>query len=61
MIFIRCIAGGFVPTLDMHHVWLLLVFGIVAYLIPKLGYSLATMVFTIALCPLADRALRQSF
>jgi len=60
IIFILCIVGGFVPTLDMHDVWLMLIFGIVGYLMRKLDYPMAPAVLAIVLGPLAEPALRQS-
>ena len=60
IIFILCIVGGFVPTLDMHDVWLMLVFGIVGYMMRKLDYPMAPAVLAIVLGPLAEPALRQS-
>ena len=60
VIFILCIVGGFVPTLDMHDVWLMLIFGIVGYLMRKLNYPMAPAVLAIVLGPLAEPALRQS-
>ena len=60
IIFMLCIIGGYVPTLDMHDVWLMLVFGVVGYLMRKLDYPLAPAVLAIVLGPLAERSLRQS-
>ena len=60
IIFILCIVGGFVPTLDMHDVWLMLIFGVVGYLMRKLDYPMAPEVLAIVLGPLAEPALRQS-
>jgi len=60
VIFILCVVGGFVPTMDMHDVWLMLVFGVVGYLMRKLDYPLAPAVLAIVLGPLAEPALRQS-
>ncbi len=60
VIFILCIVGGFVPTLDMHDVWLMLLFGVVGYLMRKLNYPMAPAVLAIVLGPLAEPALRQS-
>jgi putative tricarboxylic transport membrane protein len=60
VIFILCVVGGFVPTLDMHDVWLMLIFGIVGYLMRKLDYPMAPAVLAIVLGPLAEPALRQS-
>ena len=47
-------------TLDMHDVWLMLIFGIVGYLMRKLDYPMAPAVLAIVLGPLAEPALRQS-
>ncbi len=60
IIFILCVVGGFVPTLDMHDVWLMLVFGVVGYMMRKLDYPMAPAVLAIVLGPLAEPALRQS-
>jgi putative tricarboxylic transport membrane protein len=60
VIFILCVVGGFVPTLDMHDVWLMLIFGIVGYFMRKLNYPMAPAVLAIVLGPLAEPALRQS-
>jgi putative tricarboxylic transport membrane protein len=60
VIFILCVVGGFVPTLDMHDVWLMLIFGVVGYLMRKLNYPMAPAVLAIVLGPLAEPALRQS-
>ena len=60
IIFVLCIVGGFVPTLDMHDVWLMLIFGIVGYFMRKLDYPMAPAVLAIVLGPLAEPALRQS-
>lgn len=60
IIFVLCIVGGYVPTQDMHDVWLMLIFGVVGYLMRKLDYPLAPAVLAIVLGPLAEPALRQS-
>ncbi len=60
VIFVLCLIGGYVPTQDMHDVWLMIVFGIVGYLMRKLDYPLAPAVLAIVLGPLAEPALRQS-
>jgi putative tricarboxylic transport membrane protein len=46
--------------MDMHDVWLMLIFGIVGYLMRKLDYPMAPAVLAIVLGPLAEPALRQS-
>ncbi len=60
IIFILCVIGGYVPTMDIHDVWLMLLFGIVGYLMRKLDYPMAPAVLAIVLGPLAEPALRQS-
>jgi len=60
IVFVLCLVGGFVPTLDMHDVWLMLIFGVGAYLMRKLDYPLAPAVLSIVLGPLTEPALRQS-
>ena len=60
VIFVLCIIGGYVPTQDMHDVWLMLIFGVVGYLMRKLDYPMAPAVLAIVLGPLAEPALRQS-
>jgi putative tricarboxylic transport membrane protein len=54
------VIGGYVPTQDLHDVWLMLIFGVVGYLMRKLDYPLAPAVLAIVLGPLAEPALRQS-
>ena len=46
--------------MDMHDVWLMLIFGVVGYLMRKLNYPMAPAVLAIVLGPLAEPALRQS-
>ncbi len=60
IIFVLCVVGGYVPTQDMHDVWLMLIFGVVGYLMRKLDYPMAPAVLAIVLGPLAEPALRQS-
>jgi len=60
IIFVLCVVGGYVPTQDMHDVWLMLIFGVVGYLMRKLDYPMAPAVLAIVLGPLAEPAMRQS-
>ncbi|NQV99981.1 MAG: tripartite tricarboxylate transporter permease [Rhodospirillales bacterium] len=60
IIFCLCVVGGYVPTQDMHDVWLMLIFGIVGYLMRKLDYPLAPAVLAIVLGPIAEPTMRQS-
>ena len=60
IIFVLCLVGGFAPTLSMHDVWLMLIFGVVGYLMRKLDYPLAPAVLAIVLGPIAEESMRQS-
>jgi putative tricarboxylic transport membrane protein len=60
IIYILCGVGGFAPTKDMHDVWLMLIFGVSAYLMRKLDYPMAPAVLAIVLGPLAESSMRQS-
>ncbi len=60
VIFGLCVVGGYVPTQDLHDVWLMLIFGLVGYLLRKLEYPLAPAVLAIVLGPIAEPAMRQS-
>ncbi len=60
IIFVLCIVGGYAPTQDMHDVWLMLGFGVVAYLMRKLDYPMAPAVLAVVLGPLAEASMRQS-
>ena len=60
IIFVLCVIGGYVPTQDIHDVWLMLIFGVVGYLMRKLDYPMAPAVLATVLGPLAEPALRQS-
>ncbi len=60
VIFVLSLVAGFAPTQDMHDVWLMLLFGVGAYLLRKLDYPMAPAVLAIVLGPIAEPALRQS-
>ena len=59
-IFVLSLIGGYAPTESMHDVWLMLIFGVGAYLLRKLDYPLAPAVLAIVLGPIAEPKLRQS-
>ena len=60
LIIVFCITGAYAQSNKLWDVGQMLVFGIVGYLMRKLGYSPAAMVLALVLGPLAERALRQS-
>jgi putative tricarboxylic transport membrane protein len=59
-IFVLSLVGGYAPTEDMHDVWLMLLFGVGAYLLRKLDYPMAPAVLAIVLGPIAEPKLRQA-
>jgi putative tricarboxylic transport membrane protein len=60
LIVIFCITGAYSLKNSIWDVGQMLVFGVVGYLMKKLGYSPAALVLALVLGPLAERALRQS-
>ncbi len=60
MIFVLSVVGGYAATQDMHDIWLMLFFGVGAYLLRKLDYPVAPAVLAIVLGPIAEPKLRQS-
>jgi putative tricarboxylic transport membrane protein len=60
VIFTLCIVGGYAPEQNLHDVWLMLLFGVVAYGLRKLNYPVAPAVLAIVLGPLAEEYFRQS-
>jgi putative tricarboxylic transport membrane protein len=60
MIFVLSIAGGYAATRDMFDIWLIVVFGIGAFVLRRLDYPLAPAVLAIVLGPIAEPTLRQS-
>jgi putative tricarboxylic transport membrane protein len=55
-----CITGAYSLKNSVWDVGQMLVFGLLGYLMKKLGYSPAALVLALVLGPLAERALRQS-
>jgi putative tricarboxylic transport membrane protein len=60
MIFVLSVAGGYAATRDMFDIWLILIFGIAAFVLRRLDYPLAPAVLAIVLGPIAEPTLRQS-
>ena len=60
IIFVLSVVGGYAATQDMHDVWLMLIFGVGAYLLRILDYPVAPAVLAIVLGPIAEPKLRQS-
>jgi putative tricarboxylic transport membrane protein len=59
-IFVLSLIGGYAPDENMHDVWLMLIFGVGAYLLRKLDYPMAPAVLAIVLGPIAEPKMRQS-
>jgi putative tricarboxylic transport membrane protein len=60
LIVIFCVTGAYSLKNSVWDVGQMLVFGVVGYLMKKLGYSPAALVLALVLAPMAERALRQS-
>ncbi len=60
IIFVLSVVGGYAATQDMHDVWLMLIFGVGAFLLRILDYPLAPAVLAIVLGPIAEPTMRQS-
>jgi putative tricarboxylic transport membrane protein len=60
IIFVLSMVGGYAATLDMHDIWLMLIFGMGAFFLRILDYPLAPAVLAIVLGPQTEETLRQS-
>ena len=60
LIVVFCITGAYAQSNKLWDVGQMLIFGVLGYLMRKLGYSPAALVLALVLGPLAERALRQS-
>ncbi len=60
LIIVFCITGAYSLKNSVWDVGQMLVFGVLGYVMKKLGYSPAALVLALVLGPLAERALRQS-
>ena len=60
LIVVFCVTGAYSLKNNLWDVGQMLVFGVIGYLMKKLGYSPAALVLALVLGPLAERALRQS-
>ena len=60
LIFVLSAVGTYAAYQNMFDVWLMLIFGIVAFFLRILDYPLAPMVLAVVLGPIAEPKLRQS-
>ena len=61
IIFTVSVVGGYAATQNMFDVWLMLIFGVGAFLLRILDYPLAPAVLAIVLAPPAEPKMRQSW
>ena len=59
LIFVLSIIGGYAASRSIHDLWLIVVFGIAAFVMRKFDYPLAPAVLAIVLGPIAEPTLRQ--
>ena len=60
VVLVLCIVGGYAPNERMHDVWLIAVFGVVAFLLRKADYPMAPLVLALVLGPLMEKSFRQA-
>jgi putative tricarboxylic transport membrane protein len=60
LIIVFCVTGAYSLKNSVFDVGQMLVFGVVGYVMKRLGYSPAALVLALVLGPMAERALRQS-
>jgi putative tricarboxylic transport membrane protein len=60
LIIVFCVTGAYAQSNKLWDVGQMLIFGVLGYLMRRLGYSPAALVLALVLGPLAERALRQS-
>jgi putative tricarboxylic transport membrane protein len=60
VVLVLCIVGGYAPDQRLHDVWLIVGFGVVAFLLRKADYPMAPLVLALVLGPLMERSLRQA-
>jgi putative tricarboxylic transport membrane protein len=60
VILVICAIGAYTVHNSLFDVWLMLVFGVIGYVMKKLGYPLAPMVLALVLGDRAEDAFRQS-
>jgi putative tricarboxylic transport membrane protein len=60
LIFVLSLVGTYAAYMDMFDVWLMVLFGVGAFLLRILDYPLAPAVLAIVLGPIAEPKLRQS-
>ncbi len=60
IIFVLSIVGGYAATEKIYDVWLIVIFGVLAFFMRKLDYPVAPMVLAIVLGPITEETFRQT-
>jgi putative tricarboxylic transport membrane protein len=60
LILLLAVVGTYAANLNIFDVWVMIGFGVMGYLLVKLGYELGPFVLALVLGPLFEQALRQS-
>lgn len=60
LILLFCLVGAYTLNSNIYEIIIMVIFGIVGYLMKKLEYEPAPLVFALVLSPLCENALRQS-
>jgi putative tricarboxylic transport membrane protein len=60
IIILCCVVGAYSIRFLMFDVWITLVFGVIGYLMRKLGFPIAPMVLATVLAPMLETSLQQS-
>ena len=60
MVLVLCVIGGYAPDQRMHDVYMIVLFGMGAFVLRKCDYPLAPLVLALVLGPLMERSFRQA-
>jgi putative tricarboxylic transport membrane protein len=60
LILLLAVVGTYAANLNIFDVWVMIGFGVVGYLLVKLGYELGPFILALVLGPLFEQSLRQS-
>jgi len=60
LILLLAVVGTYAANLNIFDVWVMIAFGVLGYLLVKLGYELAPFILALVLGPLFEQSLRQS-
>jgi putative tricarboxylic transport membrane protein len=60
IILIFCVAGTYAVNNSIFDVYLMLIFGVLGYLLPRFGFAVTPLLLALVLGPLAESSLRQA-